>query len=128
MNKLAITKKPIDLKKAVSVLRKRSVSYISKNFEDTRNLYDYLDYHNNSHIISMIRRLDTLINLINTVKSQTVSSRDRQLAYLAVAYHDIVQNWRAVSSVDGGMVIKERRKSKRNEYQSALWPLGKWII
>lgn len=94
---------------------------IRQKYEVSENLRENLPYHNTEHTQGVINRVNTILKTIQENAPESVSDKDIELAVLAAAFHDTVQNWE--EKVDGS-IVKRQRFAGQNEDDSAGLAVG----
>ncbi len=74
---------------------------IRGRFENDPQEENNLEFHNIKHTQSVIKRVESILKIIQESDPSIISRRDIDLSKLAASFHDVVQKWEAVQ-VNGG--------------------------
>ena len=75
---------------------------------------DYLAYHNSWHTRGVMRSAEHVVNVLRA-SGMEISERTHELIRVACAGHDLVQNWKAEKTPDGGLLRKTDRVNNENK-------------
>ena len=98
----------------------QALSLVRERFERSPETKDNLPFHNVEHTQGVIRRTELVLAAIREAEPSLVSERDMALGRLAPAYHDTVQKWEEIRTVEGPFTkVMRRRFVRENERASA---------
>jgi hypothetical protein len=104
----------------IEIGTKAALQTVRVRFERSPNAIDRLPYHNTFHTKGVIRRAGSVLSAMQQGDPTAGSARDIQLAQLAAAYHDTVQDWQEERrEQEGFTVVRRKRFIGRNEEASA---------
>lgn len=104
-----------------------SLDYISKHYRYPEDHRQILDYHGPAHTTEVIARTLRILETVRQHDPSLVSQRDIQRGVLGAAFHDIIQQWEAVPSLQGEvMVIMRKGKPVFNE-KGSRYMAGKYM-
>jgi len=101
-----------------------ALSEIRNKFENRGAKQNYLDYHNTKHTKDVIRRVETLSLALKQMTPQSITEHDINIAILAAAFHDVIQQWDIEEITTHGLLqgltkIIRKRHSPKIEFASA---------
>ncbi|KXK08908.1 MAG: hypothetical protein UZ21_OP11001000467 [Microgenomates bacterium OLB22] len=101
-----------------------SLDYISKHYRYPADPRQVLDYHGPAHTTEVVSRTQRILETIRQQDPALISQRDIQRGVLGAVFHDIVQQWESVPSLqDEVMVIMRKGKPGFNEKASRYMAL-----
>lgn len=93
-----------------------ALSEIRNKFENIEDTQNYLAYHNTKHTTDVIRRVETLSFIFNQTIPKLITEHDINLAILAAAFHDVIQQWDAKHIIISNGVFQGFTKIIRNRH------------
>ena len=97
-----------------------ALQVIAERFENTPEAHERLEYHNLRHTKDVLRRFDTILNLVRDHAPHLYSEHSHHVGRFGAAHHDTVQKWvrNSISDPDGLTKVLRKRLVGKNEAES----------